>query len=808
MGFFGIFRHLYLFFSRRRSALFISVSIIILASFFYLGNIRLSEDIKSLLPDNHRDFLLEFNLLQQTPFMHKLIINLRNTAPEKKQDLTKIADSLAENMLSSSYITNVTTGPVSGQDMDIYDFVIKSLPNLTDNDDLENIETALKEENVREKLMEGYSNLFLPEGSLFTGYFRLDPLDFKSLIFRKLASLNIIPEATLKDNHFVDRSGNNILIIADTSVDVTDISNAEKMLAELDSLKKRIVPDNVDLYMVSPQSYSVANARAIKKDLFVVLSISSLCLIILFFLFLKNWRASFILLISFSSFAIALVGVSFIYKAVSAITIGFGSVLLGLSDDLSLHVYFALRREDRGRDSSHIISEVSRPVLFGGLIIICSLSLLLFSDLPGQRQLGAFSIIGVLVSLVFTLILLPQMMQASLSGKGKSENILLIQGKVSRPLLIICVWIILLAGCIWTGRQISFNGDLNKLNYTSDELVEFETHIRDIWGDVRSKLMIFSEGDDIESALEVNDRLFQYLSENSGDNGIVSIAPLLPSIKTQKSNRAAWNSFWSANKGLVKGLLENEGGSIGFTEDAFEPFYKSLETNASLILPEDIKKTGMTVLFDSLIMSYKGKVRVLTLAPDTGGIKTLLQSADSPQGVRFVSQKYFGEIIRKTVGNDFIKFIAGALLVILLLLIPLFRNLKKVLLSMVPVVTGIIFMFGIMGLFNISFNMFNVISSILIIGLGIDYGIFMVCRCSEDYEHDTDTAVLVSGLTTITGFGALVFAQHPALYSIGLTVLLGIGAAIPSAIYVIPALYGYADRKAGTETPLDGIENG
>ena len=175
-------------------------------------------------------------------------------------------------------------------------------------------------------------------------------------------------------------------------------------------------------------------------------------------------------------------------------------------------------------------------------------------------------------------------------------------------------------------------------------------------------------------------------------------------------------------------------------------------------------------------------------------IKSLMLSADCPQGVRFISQKYFGEMIRKAVGYDFIRFIVGAVLVIALLLIPLFRNLKKVLLSMVPVVTGMIFMFGTMGLLNISFNIFNIISTILIIGLGIDYGIFMVCKCSEDYEHDTDTAVLLSGLTTITGFGALVFAQHPALYSIGLTVLLGIGAAIPSAIYVIPAVYNFLSK--------------
>ena len=37
--------------------------------------------------------------------------------------------------------------------------------------------------------------------------------------------------------------------------------------------------------------------------------------------------------------------------------------------------------------------------------------------------------------------------------------------------------------------------------------------------------------------------------------------------------------------------------------------------------------------------------------------------------------------------------------------------------------------------------------------------------------------------------GALVMARHPSLHSIGVTVLLGISAAIPAALFVIPALY-------------------
>jgi predicted RND superfamily exporter protein len=126
---------------------------------------------------------------------------------------------------------------------------------------------------------------------------------------------------------------------------------------------------------------------------------------------------------------------------------------------------------------------------------------------------------------------------------------------------------------------------------------------------------------------------------------------------------------------------------------------------------------------------------------------------------------------------------------VILLLGLLFRNLKKVLLSLIPVVTGILFMIGVMGSLGIAFNLFNVVAAILIIGLGVDYGIFMVTKMTQGLDDATEKAVFVSGLTTIAGFGALILARHPALHSIGLSVLIGIGAAIPAALVIIPAMF-------------------
>jgi len=48
-------------------------------------------------------------------------------------------------------------------------------------------------------------------------------------------------------------------------------------------------------------------------------------------------------------------------------------------------------------------------------------------------------------------------------------------------------------------------------------------------------------------------------------------------------------------------------------------------------------------------------------------------------------------------------------------------------------------------------------------------------------------AVSLCALSTLIGFGVLAFAEHPALHALGITVLVGIGAAWPVALLVSPA---------------------
>jgi len=108
---------------------------------------------------------------------------------------------------------------------------------------------------------------------------------------------------------------------------------------------------------------------------------------------------------------------------------------------------------------------------------------------------------------------------------------------------------------------------------------------------------------------------------------------------------------------------------------------------------------------------------------------------------------------------------------------------------LIPAISGLLVMFGLMGWQGIDFNLFNIIATILVIGLSVDLGIFMVSRISEGQEAYTGQAVLLSGLTSLIGMGALTLADHPALFSMGITVLLGMCGTIPAALWVVPAFF-------------------
>lgn len=134
-----------------------------------------------------------------------------------------------------------------------------------------------------------------------------------------------------------------------------------------------------------------------------------------------------------------------------------------------------------------------------------------------------------------------------------------------------------------------------------------------------------------------------------------------------------------------------------------------------------------------------------------------------------------------------------SLIVILALLWFDFRSVRHSLLVVLPLSIGVLQMFGIMGILNIPLNPANMIALPLVLGIGIDYGVHVVHDWREqrggfNMSPSTTVAVVVDGLTTIVGFGALMIASHQGLQSLGRVLTIGISCCMFTSLIMLPAL--------------------
>jgi predicted exporter len=782
-----IFSRLYRFFVPRRRLLFTGVALLIAASILLFQGIRLEENIAAMLPDGRSEVAADFALLQQAPFARKVIVSLEAEPGTARGDLLAAADRLCQALTPPEF-TRAVSGPADLADGRLFTWLPTALPGLLNRPELVRWGAELDSAGIERRLQDVHDRLLSPEGWVLKAALRQDPLGLNRLGLAKLRQLNLVPGALLEGNHFLSADGRHVLVVADTPVAITDSQGVERVQARLRQALAESVPAGVRANVVSGHAYTAANAGAIKRDLVVVLAASTLALLALFLVFLRHWRAVFVFLVPVSVVCLAAVAVSLVYPAVSAITLGFGAVLLGISVDFALHVYFALR--SGGDDSAAVMSAVARPVLFGGLTTVAAFGVLLLSDLPGQRQLAVFAIVGLTASLLLSLLVLPHLIPPSPAASVDWPPRFSPKRRLSRSLLL-GIWggLLLVAG--WQATHLRFDGDLRSLSLVPPELRAAEKELQEVWGNMRGRALVFVEGSELEGALAANDRLFAFLAERLAAEEVISLAPLLPSAANQEANRQSWQGFWRGSEGQrIQADLLARSKVHGFTADAFAPFIDSLAQPSASVGPEELRRAGLGELVEAMVLPTAAGYRILSLVPDTPEIVDLFEAArEELPGVRLVSQQRFGQELSRAIRRDFVRFVSLASLLVILLLAGLFRDLKKVLLALTPVATGLTVLFGVMGAIGLKFTLLNVMATILVIGLGVDYGIFMVCKMTEGYDHATGRAVLVSGLTTVAGFGALVLASHPALHSIGVTVLLGIGAAIPTALLVIPAFY-------------------
>lgn len=152
---------------------------------------------------------------------------------------------------------------------------------------------------------------------------------------------------------------------------------------------------------------------------------------------------------------------------------------------------------------------------------------------------------------------------------------------------------------------------------------------------------------------------------------------------------------------------------------------------------------------------------------------------------------------------------AGA---VFLLVLADFRRLGSALLVLSPLGLGVVWMGGLMALFGMKLNFFNIVAIPSVVGIGVDSGVHIFHRWREEGRGSlplvvrrTGLTVAVATITTITGYSGLILARHPGLRSLGTLAAIGLAATLVAAVLVLPAMIQrLREERAGGAERAEG----
>lgn len=149
----------------------------------------------------------------------------------------------------------------------------------------------------------------------------------------------------------------------------------------------------------------------------------------------------------------------------------------------------------------------------------------------------------------------------------------------------------------------------------------------------------------------------------------------------------------------------------------------------------------------------------------------------------------------EAVVDAFIHAFLLALLGVILTLLMMLRSIAATLLVLVPLLLAALFTGACTVLLQLPFNFANIIALPLLLGIGIDSSLHMVHRSRhtgavhENLLHtSTARAIYYSALTTLVGFGSLVFSSHQGTASMGLLLTVGLSLTLVCVLIILPVL--------------------
>ncbi len=758
--------------------------IILLFSFFILvtiaciriASVDIVNDVSVMLPDSP-ELKRNLHFINNSDMSDTMAFSITHKNGSNK-DLISKTDAFAEKLKKASLITQVVTGIENFDISKLRKDIITLLPLLIPEEEYKLFNDIENSEYISEKARQMFIMLTTPGSSFLQTSLGADPFGWSNPILNKVQALGKAMgfNVELDNRHFVDKTHQYSLVIAKTSAPVTDASKSQTLLWAVNDVIKTF--PELNIITVCGHNHTLSNQKVVKKDIFITTVIITLSFIVLMLCMFKTFDALTIFILPFFAIVISVFISSFILDSLSFFMIGFAAVIAGISVDYGIHLFVAWKTQGyKG------LKNTIRPVVIASLSTMGVFVSFFISSVHGYKELAVFSILSIMICVFLSIFFVPHFW-----GKKNLIPVMDIPVELSTGTsrLILIGWgvILFFSMICMVNSDFTKATDIAAFDGSEPSVFDAEEKFYSIWGGREKPGVIVTQEKDIETAWQEYELLADKLKNNI--DGFNSLAIILPSKIQQRKNLHGFKEFWSKEKiALFKEKFIAATQMYGFQNNAFNNFFLLLESNNLAVtsqIPEVLQ------IFEKHFVKEMESTNLLSYFHDTKENLKKIESIlkDFPNSY-IVSRRDLTSTIGKQLIFDLKKISLFAFCWVSILIVIFLRRPRDICLSLLPVVTAISSVFLALHLLSIEVSAIILITLIIILGLSLDYGVFISSANSLKTRKSVILAATFSMLTSLMGAGALLFASHPVMFSIGITLVTGIIAAYLSAVLCIPA---------------------
>ena len=805
-----IFVNIYRILKKRRVLFFLLFLGSLLFAGYFASRIKLEEDITKIMPSDEKIEKLN-SIFKNSKFLDKIVVtvSLSDSSSAEPQLLMEYTDSLAEQIrkIDTSLIKDVTYKVNDDVMYDVYNTYLENLPVFLEEQDYKTLDHLLTSEKLDSTLEKNYKTLLSPASVILKKNILRDPVGITPYALKRMQNLQFDDNFELDNGYIFTRDKKHLLFFIIPKVKPSETDKNAELLAGLDSALEKtsaLSKGKVHAEYFGSAAVAVGNAIQIKKDVKLTLTITIIGLFLFITFFFRRIEVFFIIFIPVlfgAAFSLALL---YLYKgSISGIAIGAGSIVLGIAMDYTIHFYTHFKHLNSAEAT---VKDLAFPLTLGSTTTIGALLSLTFVKSEALQDFGMFAAFSLLGAAMFTLVLFPHLMRKRKTGTVVKEHTPNLVERIAEYPFDKNKYLVafILAVClisVFTSRKVGFETDMMKMNYVDDKLAKAEQNLNSISNVSLRSIYLVSSGKNLDEALSHNEKNLPLLKQLEAEGSLKkysSVSTFLLSEAEQRERIARWNNYWTAErKAKLKSDLVSKSEKFKFKENAFEQFYYALEKQYAPVGITAFEGLRATLL-DNYVTEKPGEATVVTV------IKTTAENEDKVYNA-FTENENLVVFDKKFLTNRFIQIIKdnfnliltiSALLVFCMLLIS-YGRFELALITYIPMVLSWLCILGLMGAFDIRFNIINIIISTFIFGLGDDYSIFITDALMNEYKTGEKnlasykTGIFISAVTTMIGIGVLVFASHPALKSIGLITIIGMFCVLIISNTIQPALFKF-----------------